>query len=60
MSMQGQGGRGTGEKVYVKVEESRPRVVADALKDANDKTVGNTGHLEEEGTIHVERRREKM
>lgn len=53
------GGRRGGEKVTVRVEESRPGVVADALKAA-DQTVGDMGRVDEEGTIHVERRREKM
>jgi hypothetical protein len=48
LRMGGRGGMGR-EKVVVKVDESRPGM-----------DQGDTGHLEEEGTIHVERRREKM
>jgi hypothetical protein len=55
------GGRGRGrEKVVVKVDESRPGVVADGLRAAAGVDKADTGYLEEEGTIHVERRREKM
>jgi len=53
------GGRGR-EKVVVKVDESRPGVVADGLRAAAGVDKADTGYLEEEGTIHVERRREKM
>nr|KYP70956.1 Embryonic protein DC-8 [Cajanus cajan] len=49
-------GRG-GDKLVIKMEESRPGAVADALKAA-DRAIG--GHVEEEGVIHVERRRQKM
>ena len=50
-------GRGTGEKLVIKMEESRPGAVADALKAANR---AMDGDMEEEGVLHVERRREKM
>ncbi|KAK2418321.1 late embryogenesis abundant protein ECP63 [Trifolium repens] len=59
LRMGGRGGMGR-EKVVVKVDESRPGVVADGLRAAAGLDQGDTGHLEEEGTIHVERRREKM
>jgi hypothetical protein len=59
LRMGGRGGMGR-EKVVVKVDESRPGVVADGLRAAAGMDQGDTGHLEEEGTIHVERRREKM
>ena len=49
-------GRG-GEKLVIKMEESRPGAVADALKAANS---AMDGDMEEEGVLHVERRREKM
>ncbi|TKY62058.1 Embryonic protein DC-8 [Spatholobus suberectus] len=48
-------GRG-GEKLVIKMEESRPGAMADALEAAN-KAMGD---VEEEGVLHVERRREKM
>ncbi|RDX69589.1 hypothetical protein CR513_51272, partial [Mucuna pruriens] len=48
-------GRG-GEKLVIKMEESRPGAVADALKAA-DKAMGD---VEEEGILQVERRREKI
>ncbi|KAJ1418887.1 Late embryogenesis abundant protein [Sesbania bispinosa] len=48
-----------GEKTVVRMEETRPGLVADALKAVNQ-TVNDTGRVEEEGVIHVERRREKM
>ncbi|KAG4928376.1 Late embryogenesis abundant protein ECP63 [Glycine max] len=49
-------GRG-GEKLVIKMEESRPGAVADALKAANK---AMDGVMEEEGVLHVERRREKI
>lgn len=47
------GGR---EKLVIRMEESRPGAVADGLKAAGKAM----GEVEEEGVIHVERRREKM
>ncbi|BAT85794.1 hypothetical protein LR48_Vigan641s002500 [Vigna angularis] len=46
-----------GEKVVIKMEESRPGAVADAMKAA-ERALG--GEMEEEGILRVERRREKM
>ncbi|CAJ1889574.1 unnamed protein product [Sphenostylis stenocarpa] len=46
-----------GEKLVIKLEESRPGAVADAMKAA-ERALG--GEMEEEGILHVERRREKM
>lgn len=54
-----EGGRRGREKLVVKVDESRPGVVSDGLRAAAG-VDHSGGHLEEEGTIHVERRREKM
>lgn len=60
------GGRGR-ERVVVEVDESRPGVVADGLREAAEVRTAVTGvsqsgqgRLEEEGTVHVERRREKI
>ncbi|KAL2345157.1 hypothetical protein Fmac_006442 [Flemingia macrophylla] len=47
-----------GEKLVIRMEESRPGAVADALRAA-DRALG-AGDVQEEGVIHVERRREKM
>ncbi|ESW34825.1 hypothetical protein PHAVU_001G184600 [Phaseolus vulgaris] len=46
-----------GEKLVIKMEESRPGAVADAMKAA-ERALG--GVMEEEGTLRVERHREKM
>ncbi|KAK7378725.1 hypothetical protein VNO80_04172 [Phaseolus coccineus] len=46
-----------GEKLVIKMEESRPGAVTDAMRAA-EKALG--GEMEEEGILRVERRREKM
>ncbi|KAK7284942.1 hypothetical protein RJT34_19696 [Clitoria ternatea] len=55
----GEGEYRSGEKMVIRMEESRPGVIADALKAAGQ-AVNDAGRMEEEGVIHVERRREKM
>ena len=55
------GGTGRrGEEVLVEVEESRPGVVADTLKKADQmsgQTFNDVGRVEEEGTIRVQHRK---
>lgn len=56
-----EGGGRAREKVVVEVDESRPGVVADGLRAAAATGVNKSdlGRLEEEGTVHVELRRER-
>ena len=55
---EGSGGRG--DKVVVKVEESRPGAIAETLKAADQiagQTFNDVGRFDEEGVVNVERRK---
>ncbi|XP_027353211.1 embryonic protein DC-8-like [Abrus precatorius] len=52
------GGRGR-DKMVIEVEESRPGAMADTLKVA-EQVMSDVGRFDDEGVVHVERRREKM
>lgn len=51
---------GRGDKVVVKVEESRPGAIAETLKAADQiagQTFNDVGRFDEEGVVNVERRK---
>lgn len=52
-----------GEKLVIEMEESRPGVIAEAVRavdQVKNQTFNDAGRFDEEGVIRVEKRREKM